>query len=73
MRDMRDPSDVNKKKYLHHYDTQISGDISSKVSKTRQKRLTRELRSLKKNLPLHIGSSVAVRVDSTRLEYILIY
>eukprot|EP00948_MAST-09A_sp_MAST-9A-sp1_P001621 g1621.t1 len=66
MRDMRDPKDKAKKKYLHHYDTQISGDIASKVAKSRQKRLTRELRSLKKNLPLHIGSSVLLRVDSTR-------
>ena len=37
-----------------------------KVSKGRMRRVGRELRGLKKDLPLHFGSSIFVRQDQSR-------
>jgi len=53
-------------KYLHHYRTQIEDDIKSKVSPKRIRRLNRELKELRKSLPLHFNSTVALRVDTNR-------
>jgi len=50
----------------HHYRTQIEEDINGKVSKTRARRLNRELKALKKSLPLHFSSSIFLRVDPKR-------
>ena len=52
--------------YAHHYSRDIMNDIKGKVSKARQRRLNKELKALKRDLPLHIGSSAVLRVDSTR-------
>jgi len=50
----------------HHYASDIVSDMKAKVSKTRFKRLNREYKSLKRSLPLHFGSTIAVRIDKTR-------
>mmetsp|Transcript_33163 Transcript_33163/g.53318 ORF Transcript_33163/g.53318 Transcript_33163/m.53318 type:complete len:5108 (-) Transcript_33163:115-15438(-) len=53
-------------RYSHHYRTQIEDDIKGKVSQTRMRRLNRELKALRKSLPLHYNSTIAVRVDTKR-------
>ena len=40
------------KAYNHHYGKQIAEDISGKISKSRDKRVNRELKSLKKDTKL---------------------
>ena len=54
------------KTYAHHYAKQIQDDISGKISKSRNKRVNRELKSLKRDLPLHFGSTIAIRFDQSR-------
>jgi len=53
-------------RYVHHYRTQIEADMKGSVSKNRMRRLNREFKSLRKSLPLHYNSSVALRVDTNR-------
>ncbi|GBG33843.1 Ubiquitin-conjugating enzyme E2 Z [Hondaea fermentalgiana] len=53
-------------RYNHHYRTHIEDDIKGKVSQTRMRRLNRELKALRKSLPLHFNSSIALRVDQKR-------
>ena len=52
--------------YSHHYKSEIAADIAGKVSKSRDKRVNTELKSLKRDLPLHFGSTIALRFDQTR-------
>ena len=54
------------KAYNHHYAKQIADDIAGKISKSRDKRVNRELKSLKRDLPLHFGSTIALRFDQSR-------
>ncbi|KAH9258901.1 hypothetical protein BASA81_002965 [Batrachochytrium salamandrivorans] len=50
----------------HHFHRQIEEDAKLAGSKLRQRRLNRELKALKTTLPLHFGSTVALRIDRTR-------
>ena len=50
----------------HLYASAIQEDMLGKDSRTRARRVNRELKSLKTSLPLHFGSSVCLRVDLTR-------
>lgn len=63
-----DMRDANTGAYaLHHYHNEIEAD--SKLaggSKTRQRRLNRELKALRTTLPLHFGSSIILRIDRQR-------
>jgi ubiquitin-protein ligase len=52
--------------YNHHYSGEITADIAGKVSKSRDKRVNRELKSLKRDMPIHFGSMIALRFDQTR-------
>jgi len=49
--------------YAHNYASQLS---SESAAGTRDRRLRRELRTLKRMLPLHFGSTIVVRMDETR-------
>lgn len=49
-----------------HYFSAIRQDIKGKVAAKRQKRLIKEIKRLKKDLPLHYGSTICLRVDRTR-------
>jgi len=62
-RDMRDP---NGSYAGHHFAPLIDDDIKAKVSTTRHRRLHRELKAIKRDLPLHFGSTIVLRVDRTR-------
>jgi hypothetical protein len=48
------------------FDSMIVSDERGAASKTRASRVNRELRTLLRDLPLHIGSTVALRVDAAR-------
>ena len=48
----------------HHYKKSIAGDKAS--AKKRTSKLKKELKQLKKSLPIHFGSSVFLRVDQSR-------
>lgn len=50
----------------HHFGQQVEQDAKLTGSKLRQRRLNRELKALKTTLPLHFGSTVALRIDRTR-------
>jgi baculoviral IAP repeat-containing protein 6 len=55
------------KGWSHHYASRISSEAGgSAAAKKRMKRVNRELRAMKKNLPLNFGSSVFVRHDPAR-------
>ena len=49
-----------RKNYAHHYTKEIAADISGKISKSRDKRVNRELKSLNRDLPIHFGSTIAI-------------
>merc|ERR1711871_1491604 len=48
----------------HHYKKSIAGDRAT--AKKRTSKLKKELKQLKKSLPIHFGSSVFLRVDQSR-------
>ena len=52
----------------HHYSSSIQSDKSA--AKKRSKKLKRDLKQLKKDLPLEFGSSIFVRVDKARPQVI---
>jgi len=62
-RDMRDPQGGYSG---HHFAQLIDEDVRGKVSTTRHRRLHRELKAIRKDLPLHFGSTICLRVDRTR-------
>ena len=43
------------KTYAHHYAKQIQDDIAGKISKSCNKRVNRELKSLKRDLPFTLA------------------
>ncbi|CAK9101522.1 Probable ubiquitin-conjugating enzyme protein 17 [Durusdinium trenchii] len=50
----------------HAMNDLILADAAKQSSRARTKRVNRELRSLKKTLPVHLGSTIALCVDSKR-------
>ena len=50
---------------IHCFKTEINKDNSSNLN--RLKRLNKELRFLKNNLPIHFNSTIAVRVDENKI------
>jgi len=56
---------VNLKKYIHHYKQRFTGEVSGSA---KLKRLIQEVGTLSSNLPLHLGSSVFLRVDEDRID-----
>ena len=63
--DMRDPT--TGKYAFHHFSSAIDEDgKETGASKNRQRRLNRELKSLRTTLPLYFGSTIVLRIDRTR-------
>ena len=52
------------KSSTHHYASSLASDKSA--AKKRKKKLKKDLKQLKKDLPLEFGSSIFVRVDKTK-------
>lgn len=56
---------VDAKKVTHHYKQRFTGET---VGPAKIKRLIQEVGTLSSNLPLHLGSSVFLRVDEERID-----
>jgi ubiquitin-protein ligase len=48
----------------------FKSEIDKGINPQRLKRLNKEIRFLKNNLPIHFNSSIAVRIDSTRINFV---